>query len=326
MEKLSISLPLLVFLSVIFSGSAFATNAATVASTHLVYQFPNGTWVENIAVRGNGHLLVTFVNVPELWTIDPFASPAPTATFIHRFNASRLATGIAEIAPDLFAVSSDSTIYTADLNVSPPNVTTLVRIQDTTLNGMLYLPPPANRIMCSDSSGGVVWSVDAANPVNNYGITLWDESMFPVPGARRSLVGVNGIRYNAVTGHVHYVNLPKLLYMRVPVDPATGRATGPYEVLAEGVMADDFALDAESGDAYLAGLDRNVVYRVGATGRTEVVAGGPNSTELAGATSAAFGRTGQDRRVLYVTTGGAVAAPVNGTYTEGGKVVAVELR
>ena len=63
-----------------------------------VYEFPNATWVENIAVRSNENLLVTLVNVPELWEIDLPQQPGKTqAQFIHRFGDTGMATGITEI-------------------------------------------------------------------------------------------------------------------------------------------------------------------------------------------------------------------------------------
>jgi hypothetical protein len=38
----------------------------------VVYQFPTKpTWVENIAVRPNGQLLVTLLTSPEVWLINP---------------------------------------------------------------------------------------------------------------------------------------------------------------------------------------------------------------------------------------------------------------
>ena len=71
--------------------------------TRLVYQFPNGSRAENIAVRPNGDLLITRVDVPEIYLINP-SSASPTATLLHRFNDKLSTSGIAETAPDTFAV------------------------------------------------------------------------------------------------------------------------------------------------------------------------------------------------------------------------------
>lgn len=77
---------------------------------------------------------------------------------------------------------------------------------------------------------------------------------------------------------------------------------------------------------YLAGSQGNVAIEVKPNGDRKVIAGNLNSTEVAGATSAAFGRTRIDHNILYVVTGGTETAPVNGTYVEPGKVVALDLR
>lgn len=47
------------------------------------------------------------------------------------------------------------------------------------------------------------------------------------------------------------------------------------------------------------------------------------SMDLMSATSAALGGTQNDRRVLFVTTGGETKLPVNDTASLGGKVMAV---
>lgn len=136
------------------------------------------------------------------------------------------------------------------------------------------------------------------------------------------LLGINGLRY--LDGYVYYNNSPRRLFCRVPFDARAGSPTGEPEILAEGVEADDFAVRRERGGpvGYLAGLDTNVVTRVAVGGEVGVVAGGLNSSDVAGASSAAFGGAGD---VLYVTTGGGSAAPVNGSFVEGGKVVAIRL-
>ena len=89
-------------------------------------------------------------------------------------------------------------------------------------------------------------------------------------------------------------------------------------------MGDGFAVD-QDGTVYVAEMTENVVTRVQLDGSQAVFAGNLNSTDVAGATSAAFGRTEGARDVLYVTTNGGISAPVNGSIVEGGKVVTIEL-
>ena len=58
-------------------------------------------------------------------------------------------------------------------------------------------------------------------------------------------------------------------------------------------------------------------------GEVSVVAGGLNDTTLAGMQAQFWGQ--RDKNVLYMVTNGAMAAPVNGTHTEGGKIVVVRV-
>ncbi|OJD29119.1 six-bladed beta-propeller-like protein [Diplodia corticola] len=75
-----------------------------------IYQFPNNaTWIENVAVRPNGNLLVTLLSpAAELHEIVPPASPSTLNTttnrLVHRFDGYQGLLGIAETAPDVFAV------------------------------------------------------------------------------------------------------------------------------------------------------------------------------------------------------------------------------
>jgi hypothetical protein len=67
-----------------------------------VTQFPNGTWVENLAVRSNGQLLVTLASAPELYLVDPIGGKQPL--LVHQFPSVVGLTGIAEVEKDVFAV------------------------------------------------------------------------------------------------------------------------------------------------------------------------------------------------------------------------------
>ncbi|KAH7053254.1 hypothetical protein B0J12DRAFT_727514 [Macrophomina phaseolina] len=302
--------------------------AAAAADLHTVYQYPLGTWVENIAVRPNGNLLVTFTQPSaDLHQINPSHPPPQTndtaTTLAHRFANHTQVTGIAEYRPDVFAVIADNSVYSADFR----NGTTLSVKPITTiptaglLNGMAHLPH-THTLFVSDSQLGLIWRVDSRSGA--YAVHLQDATMAPSSGLALTL-GINGLRY--LDGYLYYVNSPKRLFCKVRVDEVTGHVVGEAEVIAQGALADDFNVRAEDGApvAYLAGLNDNVVTRVTMGGEKEVVAGGLNSTDVAGATSGAFGRTEADADVLYVTTGGASAAPVNGTYVEGGKIVALKL-
>jgi hypothetical protein len=91
----------LVFLAgVVVRGRASSTKPVL----RTVTQFPNLTWVENLAVRSNGQVLVTLLTTPELVLVDPFNDGKQVV--VHQFPNVVGLTGIAEIAEDVFAVAS----------------------------------------------------------------------------------------------------------------------------------------------------------------------------------------------------------------------------
>jgi hypothetical protein len=90
------------------------------------------------------------------------------------------------------------------------------------------------------------------------------------------------------------------------------------------IFVDDFTFK-DDGTLWAVSNDGNTIVAVSKDGKIiEEVAGRRDQLTIAGGTAAAFGRTKKDRDVLYVSTAGGLDAPVNGTVTEPGKVVAVD--
>lgn len=310
------------------------TNQHVQGQPRTVFQFANGTWIENIAVRRNGDLLVTLIDRPELYLIDPQHGSARRIGDFEEAEALSLL-GITETAPDVFAVVAGNfsisaatsipktySVWQVDFNRGGrcDKISEIEDIPEASfLNGMTTLTGRKDNVLISDSVKGAVWRVNTRTGV--YEIVLEDETMKPVPGTPVEL-GINGIRVRG--DHLYYINAFRGLFCRVKIDLLTGAALGPYEVLATDVTGDDFAFSKE-GNAYVAANFRNELLRVDSRGETSLVAGGPNSTLIPGPTSAAFGRGRWDQNTLYVTTAGGQGAPVGGFYTEGGKVEAFDI-
>lgn len=310
------------------------TNRYVQTQPRTVFQFANGTWVENIAVRRNGDLLVTLIDRPELYLINSQHGSASRIGDFEEAEALSLL-GITELAPDVFAVVAGNfsisqgtsipktySVWQVDFNRGG-RCDKISEIKDmpeaSFLNGMTTLQQQKDSVLISDSAKGVVFRVDTQT--GDYEIVLEDETMKPLAGASLVL-GINGIR--VLGDYLYYINALKGLFCRVKIDLFTGVALGPYEVLATNVPGDDFAF-SKDGIAYVAENGANSLVRVDQAGETSLVAGGLNSTLIPGATSAAFGRKNWDQNTVYVTTAGGQAAPVNGVYTEGGKVVAFDV-
>lgn len=286
-----------------------------------IYRFSNGTWVENIAVRPNGNLLVAVLSTAELWEIDPSISSGPSsAHLVHHFDGAEDADGITEISPDIYAVIASNSVYTIDLksHETAPKAILIAKLPAGYLNGIAALDE-GNAVAITDSQLGLIWYLDIRT--GSYSVIHQDETM-AANHDMDLLLGVNGLKI--VDDYMYYSNTPKLIFCRVRIDTHTGRALGPYEVISHDTRADDFAIGPH-GVAYLAGIVDNVVTRVFPNGYHEVIAGSKDSRDLMTATSAAFGRTQRDRNVLYITTGGETKLPVNSTSTRGGKVMALSV-
>ncbi|KAF2097631.1 hypothetical protein NA57DRAFT_58202 [Rhizodiscina lignyota] len=309
------------------AGTRPPIDSSTTAS--VVYQFSLGANIENIAVQSDGNLLVTRLDEPELYQINPVSQ---SASLVHRFPAATGLSGITEIARDEFVViaghfsgssaaPADFRIWKVDVRKGVHNlkVSRIAGIPEGHfLNGVASLGPKENAVLIADSAFGCVYRLDLKT--GKYARALEDKTMKPVPGL--PTIGINGIKVK--DGYVYYTNSFQEIFCRVRIDTSKGTAIGEYEIVATNIHGDDFAL-GNDGNAYVAGNAKNVLSKVTLSGHIEVIAGDLGSTTVAGATSVAVGRTRRDRRTLYVVTSGAIYAPVNGTYVEGGKVVAVDL-
>ena len=94
---------------------------------------------------------------------------------------------------------------------------------------------------------------------------------------------------------------------------------------APGTAYDDFALSRAADAAFVATGGGDSIAEVKLDdGKTTIIAGRVNETQIAEPTAAQFGRTESDRDILYVTTGGGLAIPVDGDKIVGGQFLAVD--
>lgn len=291
-----------------------------------LYTFVNGTQLENIAVRSNGNLLLTRINKPELYEFNP-SDVSSGAKLLQTFPGYVSLLGITELTPDVFAfitgnfsfpaggVAKSFSIWTVAIHNQDYKYAKVADIPDATfLNGLATLN--AGAVLASDSTNGVVYRVDLKS--GKYEVVL-DDASFKPPAAAPIAIGINGLRIHEE--YAYYTNTFGQLFGRVRID-ADGRACGAYEIIASNFVGDDFAITPAA--SYITGNFQNVVTKVDVAGKVSVVAGNINSTLVAGATSAQFGRTWRDKNVLYVVTNGGELSPVNG-FSEGGKVVALDV-
>jgi hypothetical protein len=297
--------------------------------------FPENFFLENLAVRDDGSILVTVLNHKQLWYVptpgnDLPVTPVPVTTFDH------FTMGIVETAPDIFylGTAGKATIERVDLRGwhpgAPVRRTRVLTFDPPAgLNGACAIT--ARIILIADSLGGLIWRVDLADDGLTAMAKVWlqHDTMAPNPDPTvRSVLGpqpgINGIRYAARTGFIYYTGSAQGVFMRVAVDPVTYEPVGEPEFVAHDTSADDFCIDENAGVAYLTTHVDNTLLRVpldpaAADAAAGVVAGDPFTEQLVGPSSAAWGRGPADYgRVAYVTTdGGYTAAEYHRPGTDG---------
>ncbi|KAI9807154.1 MAG: hypothetical protein M1825_005872 [Sarcosagium campestre] len=292
-----------------------------------VHAFPEGYFLENLAVRSNGDILVTVFSHNELYNISPTKGPDSPTTLVHTFAGA--VSGIVEVGTDTFYVSSGTlgspgsfsiwkvsmTDWDAETTSAAGVVSKLIDIPDAPfLNGSTLLSHGAAAFLCVDSILGVIYRVDVdAKPPKS---SVWFKDDQLVKKTENPMMpGANGLQL--FNGHVYVSNTETRKLFRIAVDDSDGAgdalsAKGPLELVLADCLIDDFTF-AVDGTAFLTAHIYNTVVRVAPSGGIRnVVAGGPEDAIVAGSTACAFGRRPSDRDALYVTTNGGMSAPVGG--------------
>ncbi|KIN03259.1 hypothetical protein OIDMADRAFT_27698 [Oidiodendron maius Zn] len=303
---------------------------------HAIHKFPDPTWLENLAVRPDNTILAS-LGIPSasVYLVDPRDG---SSTLVHTFSSVTGLAGIAALGHDTYyiaganvsfatltGVKGSVSIFELDMrsfnskNGSGAQVKKVVDIPESVLpNGVTTLSSQEKTILVADSSLGVVFNVDVA--ARTYDIAVDIPELKPPAGAFP--IGVNGIKIH--DGWLYYTNTAQQTVGRVHIH-RNGTVYGTVEVLATGVLPDDFAVDKE-GRLWIAMNFRNQLsVLVPSSGNMVSVLGAEAQLTLPGPTSCAFGRRGLEE-VLFVATSGGLASPINGTLTEGGKIVAVDTK
>ncbi|KAK4159581.1 hypothetical protein QBC43DRAFT_293844 [Cladorrhinum sp. PSN259] len=291
-----------------------------------IYTFPNNTFIENIAVRSNSRLLITSMSVPDLFSIDPTVSN-PTASVIHTFTNITGIAGIAETAPDVFALVTATwdlantraipgtlAVWTADFTGSlfgtqqqqAPVIKFLTQIPNSiSINGLAAHPFNPRFLMGADSAIGAVWRIDLLT--GQHQIAFSSPLFTPTGTEPGKHLGINGLRSSG--RHLYFTNSAQGLFGRVAID-RNGNKVGEIEVISHSsdagnagdVVYDDIALDVLNKKAWIASHPDYAV-QVDLVGGSQRLVN--DTRKLLNPTSAAFGRGSlKERRTLYVTNGG----------------------
>ena len=267
----------------------------------LVSEWPHGSFVENLAVQHDGHLLVTVYSSNEIYQIDPYSSKS-NRTLLTTLPSGP--TGIVELDFNHFYVNIGTigqrhtwSIYSISLHHGmTSNIPSkqIVPIDSALyLNGLCVLSYEHGTLLSVDSMLGQIFKINTQTKQAE----LWYENDLL---KRRShdvhVPGINGIRRCAIDGCVYLTNTDRAIILRLEVDPFDYRPKGQLETIVRNIVCDDFTID-RMGTIYATTHAHNSLVRLtpvkdGEYLREEIA----TVTEgLAGATSCAFGRTYQDR-------------------------------
>jgi hypothetical protein len=310
----------------------------------------NPTWIENPAFRpSNGDLLFGLVTEPSLYQLENPLNQA-TAKLLYEFPEVTSVFGMLEIANDVFAVAvgnfSTTTVTATEKsfslwkvdfkngergNIGTPDISKITDIPEAIfLNGVTKAESrpyhkhqeQLDTVLIADSVLGAVWKVDTNT--GHYEKVISLPEMLPPTNASLD-IGINGIA--VYDGSLYWTNTASETIYAIAIDPSTCSAlpNTSLRTVAEdiGIAIDDFTFD-NNGNLYVAGGDTVVVFPDAADrSKSELtpktIVGSTTTMTVAGSTSVRFGGD-----VLYVTTDGGVAAPVNGTIVEAGKIVALQ--
>ncbi|CAM6089128.1 unnamed protein product [Calypogeia fissa] len=291
---------LLLTISTSVSSLSHASSPYLRLPIHVFHEFPTTIWIENLAVRSNGDILLTLLTSPDLYLI---SASDKSAKVLHTFAAASSLTGIAELDDDIFYIAASNcshvtfgsmpesySVWEVDMgsfaNSGAATITKVRDMPETFIpNGMAALSKIDNTILIADSIPGSVWKLNVKTGA--YSIAFADPTTATDSKSKSIGIAINGIQIR--DGYLYYTNTNKGLLCRVPISES-GTATGDVEVLATGLLPDDFALDCE-GRVWIAQNVANVVSVLLADGTlVDVVSATDFQFIIAGPTSCAFGR------------------------------------
>jgi len=334
----------------LFTIASFAGLVSALPSLTTVHQFPNFTWIENMAIRSNGQILGTDVAGGVIYLVDP-SKPEANPPIIASFPPGFCIAGITEVEDDVFYTAgplgyvynftftaNTSSLWEVDMRkyngtgqASVRKVLDMPEMREP--NGMTTLDKNEGIILLADATAGLVYQANVKTAT--YGVFFDDPLLKPIATAFPSF-GVNGIRIVESQSSTGFqTQREKMLYFTntnhgylgtIAISSKTGQPTGNITLLSSSVpAADDFAVDKE-GNVWLCENVQNTLVRVSAVnGTVETIAGGVNSTALVGPVSARFGRGCDDEDVLFVSTDGLEFSNKGVPLTTNGKIVKIDM-
>ncbi|KAI1170811.1 hypothetical protein F4777DRAFT_567831 [Nemania sp. FL0916] len=324
----------------ITDASSQAGSGTALLPYRLVHQFPFPFYIEAIHVRDNGDLLVTTVApTASIWYLAGVKPGPPVVTRLAEFQNINVASAIVETEQtDIFlfiggnqttlgaGVDHTYSVYELDISqgLDKPIISERVRMTDARFCVAIEpLPGRPSQYLVTDTRGGIIWKVDAT--AGTYERALQDEIMKPPVWAPIKF-GINNAHVR--DGYVYWPNgFLGQIYRNEITEEGFPVAGTQKELVKEirAVFTDGMAFDPSGRDLlWVASNANNQLLAVPFQGDVVTVLGASDESLLPGPVEMAFGKLPGDTQTLYVVTCGAMVNPINGTFVEGGKIVAVD--
>ncbi|KAH8724781.1 hypothetical protein GQ44DRAFT_617348 [Phaeosphaeriaceae sp. PMI808] len=295
---------ILIIVSHVF-GIALAAILPRQAATQIAQL---GGWVECLAVRSNGAILATRLDVPELWTVDPVTK---TSSKIASFPNALGLTGVAEISPDIFAVVAGNfsttsfdigngswAVWKVDLTGTAPKQTLLRAIPEAAflLGATAFNNDTA---FIADAGAGALYRISVTT--GDYEIVLKDPAM-KAPAGSFIAEGIHGVRYVPQTGNVYFTNTFGSTFNKFEVNKLTGKPTGAITTITAKVETpEDLAI--VEGTALIMSLNGGGIFKVTPDGSSV------KAVDVKSGSTVAFGRGTTDAKMIYfATSSGSISA------------------
>ncbi|KAM5353582.1 hypothetical protein ACJ41O_000232 [Fusarium nematophilum] len=278
------------------------------------------TFIENIAARSNGDLVLNTFNDGQVYSFNPRQSP-PNPQVVAKIDGTNGITGIAPVGKDIFAVAGSVldqetvTFENGSMKIAlldfnnrgygngKPSVEVVVEGTELgPVNGITELPKHKHIILGADSVRGEIVRVDTSKGTAD--LAFKDDLLAPGPSGPLPL-GVNGLKVSK--DYLYFTNSRRQSFNRVKIDEY-GNKAGEVEViyrLPSGSMStpDDFVLDKHD-NAYVV-FWPSMLIKITPEGKHKVLVDGI----FAGPTSLAWGKGSHS---LYVVTAGEGSETVTG--------------
>ncbi len=287
----------------------FANTPTAIAPSKIIANFPQNTFLENIAIDGQGNCFITSYEEGKIYRVTTTGEVSELAS-INGHPAGILIDDLGNLLVSGVNQEQIATIFQID---QTGVVTEIITIPDAIfLNGMTRLTD--HRYLIADSYKGAIWEINAIEKTAR----IWiQHERLARSIANHPVPGVNGLKIYHQT--LYASNTQRQHLIRIPIQ--NDYTPQSPELFLTNINLDDFAFD-EQGNLYGTTHVYNSVVRITTDGQISTIATAAQG--VTGSTALAFGREESDRTGVYVVTNGGMSLPLP-TGVESAKVVRLEV-